>query len=70
MNNLINPLILGKVLKIYNETPQNKKQLVLLPNGKIATWSAKNRFARKLEFMQTVVDKRKANTSNNDGQIN
>ena len=70
MNNLKNPLTLGKVLKIYNETPQNKKQLVLLPNGKIVTWSAKNRFARKLEFMQTVVDKRKANTSNNDGQIN
>ena len=54
MNNFINPLALGKVLKKYNLTPQNKQQVVLLSKRKTATWSAINRFARKLEFQQTV----------------
>ena len=54
MNNLINPLALGKVLKKYNLTPKNKQQVVLLSKRKTATWSAIHRFARKLEFQQTV----------------
>ena len=54
MNNLINPLALGKVLKKYNLTPQNKQQVVLLSKRKTATWSAINRLARKLEFQKTV----------------
>ena len=54
MNNLINPLALGKVLKKYNLTPQNKQQVVLLSNRKTATWSAIYRLARKLEFQKTV----------------
>ena len=57
MNNLINPLALGKVLKKYNLTPQNKQQVVFLSNRKTATWSAIHRLARKLEFKQSVVDK-------------
>ena len=57
MNNLINPLALGKVLKKYNLTPQNKQQVVLLSNRQTATWSAIHRLARKLEFKQSVVDK-------------
>ena len=56
MNNLINPLALGKVLKKYNLTPQNKQQLVLLSKRKIATWSAIHRLARKLDFKQSIVD--------------
>ena len=56
MNNLINPLALGKVLKKYNLTPQNIQQLVLLSKRKTATWSAIHRLARKLEFKQSVVD--------------
>ena len=56
MNNLINPLALGKVLKKYNLTPQNKQQVVLLANRKTATWSAIHRLARKLEFKHSVVD--------------
>ena len=56
MNNLINPLALGKVLKKYNLTPQNKQQLVLLSKRKTATWSAIHRLARKLDFKQSVVD--------------
>jgi len=56
MNNLINPLALGKVLKKYNLTPQNKQQVVLLANRKTATWSAIHRLARKLEFKQSIVD--------------
>ena len=55
MNNLINPLALGKVLNKYNLTPQNKQQVVLLVKGKTATWSAINRLARKIEFKQSVV---------------
>ena len=34
MNNLINPLALGKVLKKYNLTPKNKAQIVLLSKRK------------------------------------
>tara|TARA_Y100001978_G_scaffold9954_1_gene8225 strand:- start:1924 stop:2121 length:198 start_codon:yes stop_codon:yes gene_type:complete len=56
MNNLINPLSLGKVLKKYNLTPQNKHQLVLLSKRKTATWSVIHRLARKLDFKQSVVD--------------
>ena len=56
MNNLINPLALGKVFKKYNLTPNNKQQIVLLSKGKTATWSAIHRLVRKLEFKQSVVD--------------
>ena len=56
MNNLINPLALGKVLKKYNLTPNNKQQIVLLLNRKTATWSGLHRLARKLEFKQSLVD--------------
>ena len=56
MNNLINPLALGKVLKNYNLTPKNKQQVVLLSKRKTATWVAIHRLARKLEFKQSVVD--------------
>ena len=56
MNNLINSLALGKVLKKYNLTPQNKQQVVLLSKRKTATLSAIHRLARKLEFKQSAVD--------------
>ena len=56
MNNLINPLALGKVLKKYNLTPNNKQQIVLLSKRKTATWSAIHRLAKRLEFKQSVVD--------------
>ena len=54
MNNFINPLALGKVLKKYNLTPQNKQQVVLLSKRKTTTWIAIHRLARKLEFKQSV----------------
>ena len=56
MDNLINPLALGKVLKKYNLNPQNKQQVVLLSKRKTASWSSINRLARKLVFKQSVVD--------------
>ena len=56
MNNLINPLALGKVLKKYNLTPQNKKQLVFLSKRKTTTLTAIHRLARKLEFKQSVAN--------------
>ena len=56
MNNLINPLALGKVLKKYNLTPQNKQQVILLSERKTATWSAIHRLARQLEFKQSIAD--------------
>ena len=43
MNNLINPLALGKVLKKYNLTSKNKQQVVLLSKRKTATWSSIHR---------------------------
>ena len=58
MNNLINHLTLGKVIKKYNLTPQNKQQVVLLSKRKTTTWSAIHRLARKLEFKQSVVDQK------------
>ena len=56
MNNLINPLELGKVLEKYNLTPQNKQQVVLFPKRKTATWSAIHRLVKKIEFKQSVFD--------------
>ena len=56
MINLINALALGKVLKKYNLTPNNKQQIVLLFNWKTTTWSLIHRLARKLEFKQSLVD--------------
>ena len=56
MNNLIDPLVLGKVLKKYSLNPRNKQQVILLAKRKTATWSAIHRLARKLEFRQSVVD--------------
>ena len=56
MNNFINPLALGKVLKKYNLTAQNKQQVVLLSKRKTTTWSAIHSLARKLEFKQSVVN--------------
>ena len=56
MNNLINSLALGKVLKRYNLTPQNKQQVVLLSKRKTTSCSAIHRLARKIEFKQSVVD--------------
>ena len=56
MNNLINPIALGKVLNKYKLTPKNKQQVVLLSKRKTATWSAIHRLARKLEFKQSLVD--------------
>ena len=56
MNNLINPLALGKVLKKYNLTPKNKQQVVLLSKRKTSTWSAIHKLARKLEFKKSVLD--------------
>ena len=56
MNKLISPLALGKVLKKYNLTPQNKQQVVLLSKRKTATWTAIHRLARKLEFKKSVAN--------------
>ena len=56
MNNLINYLTLGKVLKKYNLTPQNIQQLFLLSKRETTTLSTIHRLARKLEFKQSVID--------------
>ena len=58
MNNLINPLVIGKVLKKYNLNPKNKQQVVLLSKRKTATLSAIHRLAKQLEFKQSVVDQK------------
>ena len=47
---------MGKFLKKYNLTPQNKQQVVLFSKRKTTSWSAIPRLARKIEFKQSVVD--------------
>ena len=59
MNNLINPLVLGKVLIKYKLTPQNKQQLFLFSKRKNSTWFVIHRLARKLEFKQSIDQKQK-----------
>ena len=54
--NSINSIALGKLLKKYNLTPKNKQKVILLAHRKTATWSGLNRLARKLEFIQSVVN--------------
>ena len=56
MKDLINPMVLGKFLKKYNLTPQNKQQVVSLSERKTTSWAALHRLARKIEFKQSVVD--------------
>ena len=59
MNNLLTPLALGKVLNQYNLTQENNQKVILLSKSKSATWAAIHRLARKLEFQQTVVQRKK-----------
>ena len=56
--NSINSIALGKLLKKYNLTPKNKQQLILLTQRKPLTWSGLYRLARKLEFNQSVANKK------------
>ena len=49
-------MIMGKFLKKYNLTPQNKQQVVLFSKRKTVSWSANYTIARKIEFKQSVVD--------------
>tara|TARA_B100000902_G_C26833968_1_gene680102 strand:- start:227 stop:418 length:192 start_codon:yes stop_codon:yes gene_type:complete len=56
--NSINSIALGKLLKKYNLTPENKKKVILLAQQKTAMWSALHRIARKLEFKQSVLDQK------------
>ena len=60
MNNIINPLALGKTLKIYNLNPNNKDRLVLLSKRKASTLSAIHRLARRLIFRESVFINNKA----------
>ena len=54
--NSINSIALGKLLKKYNLTPKNKQKVILLAQRKTATWSGLHRYARKLEFKQSVAN--------------
>ena len=49
-------LSMGKFLKKYHLTPQNKQQVVLLSKRKTTSCLAIYRLARKIEFKQSVVD--------------
>ena len=54
--NSINSIALGKLLKKYNLTPENKHKVILLDQRKTATCSGLHRLARKLEFKQSVAN--------------
>ena len=56
MNNLFNPLALGKVLRKFNLTLWNKEKVDLLPKRKTAFFSDINRLARQLESEVSIVD--------------
>ena len=47
---------MGKILKRYNLTAQNKQQVVLLPKRKTTSCLAIHRLARKIEFKHSLVD--------------
>ena len=49
-------LSMGKFLKKYHLTPQNKQQVVLLSKRKTTSCLAIHRLARKIEFKQSLVD--------------
>ena len=55
-NHLQCHLSMGKFLKKYHLTPQNKQQVVLLSKRKITSCSAIHRLARKIGFKQSLVD--------------
>ena len=54
MNNLVNQLSLGKILKKYNLNTPNKKQLFLLSKWETAISSGLHIKSRKLKFQQTL----------------
>ena len=47
---------MGKFLKKYNLTSQNKQQVNLFSKGKTTSCSTIHRLVRKIEFKQSVVD--------------
>ena len=49
-------LSMGKFLKKYHLTPQNKQQVVLLSKRKTTSCLAIHRLERKIEFKQSLVD--------------
>ena len=53
--NSINSIALGKLLKKYNLTSENKQQIILLAQLKTTTWTALHRLARKLEFKNSIM---------------
>ena len=57
MNNLINPLSLGKVVNVHNLT--QKKQLVLFSKLKTSISFAIYILTRKIEFKHSVIDQQK-----------
>ena len=52
--NSANPLLIGKILKKYSSTPNNRKKVIFSAQIKNVTWSEIHRLLRKLEFKQSV----------------
>ena len=52
--NFANSKSLGKLLKTYNLTSNNKQKVIISAQRKSATWSGLHRLARKLEFIQSA----------------
>ena len=52
--NSANSKSLGKLLKTYNLTSNNKQKVIISAQRKSATWSGLHRLARKLEFIQSA----------------
>ena len=56
--NSANSKSLGKLLQIYDLTPNNKQKVIISAQRKTATWSGLHRLARKLEFIQSSKDQK------------
>ena len=52
--NSANSVKLGKLLKRFKLTPKNKQKIIQEAQKEYSTWSSLERFARNLEFKNSV----------------
>ena len=52
--NSVNSIKLGKLLKRFKLTPKNKQRIIQEAQKDYSTWSSLEKFARNLEFKNSV----------------
>ena len=58
--NSANSLKLGKLLKMFKLTPKNKQKIIKEAQKENSTWSSLERFARNLEFKNTIAQRKRS----------